>query len=424
MAGGPGSEAVDASSLTDPPPSLDGEVAAAATALAVDPPLAPHVAADLPHPSGERKASTYALAGLLIAVLLIVGMLGVRYLSFAVPTDPRPTTDEITVEVISLSLDGPTCLVWWNDTALLACERGAARLTMIPWSADNGLGTPAPLIEDLQNPHGAVRVNHSNGSVRLIISEAGQLRAWDLPANTSLSPTALGAPVILQSDLAIGNHQQNAIHQLPNGSLLWHSGSTCNLPCGSDDNTSARLLTVDPWTGNLSVVATGVRNSFDGAWVEGLGYVFTDNGKDWGGAWPPEEINLLESGADYGWDEATEDDPVPLGTLGPLATHTPHSSLNGLVVRPENSSLPGDEMTLYATVFGSWNTLVPVGQEIVRVDLVADVNASQGWSGTVEVLVEDVAGPLPLVFTPEGDLLVGEYLTGRLLLVKGTDAVV
>ena len=43
-----------------------------------------------------------------------------------------------------------------------------------------------------------------------------------------------------------------------------------------------------------------MRNSYDGVWVESIGYVFTDNGRDWEGDHPHEEINLLVEGGDYG----------------------------------------------------------------------------------------------------------------------------
>ena len=48
--------------------------------------------------------------------------------------------------------------------------------------------------------------------------------------------------------------------------------------------------------------ATGVRNSFDGVWVDDIGYLFSDNGQDAeGDDFPDEEINLLIEGGDYGW---------------------------------------------------------------------------------------------------------------------------
>ena len=92
-----------------------------------------------------------------------------------------------------------------------------------------------------------------------------------------------------------------------------------------------------------------------------MGYLFSDNGRDWEGDHPNEEINLLVEGAAYGWPDDDPDNAVPLGTLGPVAEWTPHTSLNGMDLRPQSSPLPGlnesQGFTLYATVYGSWNTL-------------------------------------------------------------------
>ena len=49
-------------------------------------------------------------------------------------------------------------------------------------------------------------------------------------------------------------------------------------------------------TGEHGILASGVRNSFDGVWVPNIGYVFTDNGRDWEGDHPDEELNLLSEG--------------------------------------------------------------------------------------------------------------------------------
>ena len=57
-----------------------------------------------------------------------------------------------------------------------------------------------------------------------------------------------------------------------------------------------------------SILASGVRNSFDGAWIVDIGYVFTDNGRT--GRKRLEELNLLEIGADYGWPNDIPDDPA------------------------------------------------------------------------------------------------------------------
>ena len=158
---------------------------------------------------------------------------------------------------------------------------------------------------------------------------------------------------------------------MPNGTVIWHVGSTCNI-CDEVDERNAALLWVNSSTGAHGILASGVRNSFHGIWVPDMGYIFSDNGRDWEGDHPPEEINLLIPGENYGWPDDDPDHPVPEGTIGPIVTWTPHSSLNNLAYRPPNSSFPGGNHTVYATVFGSWNAIVPVGHEIVRIDFTGE----------------------------------------------------
>ena len=87
------------------------------------------------------------------------------------------------------------------------------------------------------------------------------------------------------------------------------------------------MLWVNATTGDHGILASGVRNSFDGVWVPDIGYVFTDNGRDWEGDHPDEELNLLIDGGAYGWPDDDPSNPVPSSTIGPIATWTPHTSM-------------------------------------------------------------------------------------------------
>ena len=193
-------------------------------------------------------------------------------------------------------------------------------------------------------------------------------------------------------------------------------GEIIDVALAEEDVRNAALLEVDPWTGEHSVVASGVRNSYDGTWMDGVGYLFTDNGRDWeGDEYPPEELNLWVADAAYGWPGDSPENPSPEGTLGPVATFTPHSSINGIDARPDSSSLPGGNRTVYVTVFGSWNTLIPTGEQLIRIDLVEDSNTSQGWRGVVTVVIDDLPTVLPVRFHPDGDLYFCQYSQGNLL---------
>ncbi len=283
-------------------------------------------------------------------------------------------------ETIATGLGGPTCLVFEGDD-LLICDRDGGRILTLEGEV---------LLSGLNAPHGLAILDDG-----YVISEKGKLTKYD---------SNFQNPEILVSGIPVGNHQQNAVNVLPNGTLIWHSGSTCN-HCNEDDSRNAALLWVNATTGDHGILASGVRNSFDGIWLDEVGYLFSDNGQDAeGDDFPNEEVNLLVDGADYGWLVESVSDPNPAGTEAPVATWTPHSSVNGMTTRPAN--MPGDDYTVYATVYGSWATVLPKGHQILKIDFSL---TDDGWKGEVEVFGKDVGTPLPITGGPDGNLYYATF---------------
>ena len=334
-----------------------------------------------------------------VLVLLLVARQIYPYSSFNTPT----VGDGYEIEVVATNLGGPTCLEWFDDSTLIVCDRDGGQIYALDLNMSKTV-----LVDDLDRPHD-VAITDSH----LFVSEAGKLSRYVHDGQLG----EIGNKTTLISNVPTGNHQTNAVNILPNGTLVWHSGSTCNI-CVEDDPRNGALLWVNRSTGEHGILASGVRNSFDGTWVAGIGYVFTDNGRDWEGDHPDEELNLLSEGGDYGWPDDDPSNPVPAGSIAPIATWTPHTSMNGVAVRPANSPLPGGNSTIYATVYGSWNTILPQGHEIVRIDL----DSSNGKVvGTTSVFAEDVGTPLPITFHPNGDLYFAVFgSNGKLYKISAT----
>ena len=334
-----------------------------------------------------------------VLVLLLVARQIYPYSSFNTPT----VGDGYEIEVVATNLGGPTCLEWFDDSTLIVCDRDRGQIYALDLNMSKTV-----LVDDLDRPHD-VAITDSH----LFVSEAGKLSRYAHDGQLG----EIGNKTTLISNVPTGNHQTNAVNILPNGTLVWHSGSTCNI-CVEDDPRNGALLWVNGSTGEHGILASGVRNSFDGTWVAGIGYVFTDNGRDWEGDHPDEELNLLSEGGDYGWPDDDPSNPVPAGSIAPIATWTPHTSMNGVAVRPANSPLPGGNSTIYATVYGSWNTILPQGHEIVRIDL----DSSNGKVvGTTSVFAEDVGTPLPITFHPNGDLYFAVFgSNGKLYKISAT----
>ena len=344
---------------------------------------------------------------LLPATLLLFFLLVAREIYPYVEPLNSEVEEGYTLEKIATGFGGPTCLEWADDQHLLMCDRDGGRILSLNVSDQFAATT---LLSGLLHPHGLhLTQDH------IFVSEEGKLTRYNWTNFT------LSEPTILIEGVPSKNHQTNAINAFPNGTLIWHSGSRCNA-CLEEDERNGALLWVNPDTGEHGLLATGVRNSFDGVWVSGMGYLFSDNGRDWAGDFPDEEINLLVAGAAYGWPDDDPEHPIPQGTLGPVAQWTPLTSLNGLDVRPSHSSLPGlnssvgEGYTVYATVYGSWNTLLPQGHEIVRIDFTPSQTNStipaEQWDSTITRFATDLGTPLPLRFGPDGNLYYATFGSG------------
>jgi glucose/arabinose dehydrogenase len=340
------------------------------------------------------RRHAFPLAVLLIALLVTRQIY--PYISGGEPT----VMDGYVVEEVAAGLGGPTCLVWYDETTLLVCDRDEGQVLSLNITTDER----RTVLAGLDRPHGLVLDGHIG-----FVSEAGVLASYTVGDDGRFTNRS-----VLVDGVPFKNHQTNAVNLLPNGTLLWHSGSTCNI-CDEDDPRNAALLWVNASTGDHGVLASGVRNSFDGVWVGGHGYFFTDNGRDWEGDHPPEELNFLKPGAWYGWPDDDPEHPVPEGSEAPIGKWTPHTSMNGIDVRPPSSNLPGlppsEGFTLYATVYGSWNTVLPQGHEILRIDVRVGVEPGD-YTTEITRFAWDAGTPLPLVFHPNGTLYYATFGNG------------
>jgi glucose/arabinose dehydrogenase len=144
-----------------------------------------------------------------------------------------------------------------------------------------------------RNVHGLAL---KDGYLYLVNNE--ELRRYRIKENGLLSDRE-----ILINDLPSGGqHPNRTIGFGPDGMLYITIGTLCN-DCKENDPEVAALLQVDPKTWKRTIYATGLRNM--------IGFDFhpqtkemwgADNGTDGkGNRWPPEEINRIVKGGNYGY---------------------------------------------------------------------------------------------------------------------------
>ncbi|NHC46030.1 sorbosone dehydrogenase family protein [Motilibacter sp. K478] len=237
-----------------------------------------------------------------------------------------------------------------------------------------------------------------------------------------------------------GQHPNRTLAVGPDGYLYVTVGSTCNA-CDDTNPENATILRM-PLDGKGRIIyAKGLRNTIGFGWVPGTRALYgMDHGSDWrGDDQPPEELNRIERGANYGWpwcfadkqvDPYIPNQPTPFtksrfcaATKAPALTYQAHSAPLQMLFST-SASFPRDYRgDAFVAMRGSWNRSQPAGYKVVRVR----------FDGTTPVAVEDfltgfltadgtgVYGrPVGLAQLPDGSLLVGDDTMGTVYRVAAT----
>jgi glucose/arabinose dehydrogenase len=273
----------------------------------------------------------------------------------------------------------------------------------------------------LNQPHGlafhkgALYVANTDGVTRVALGADGR---------------AASAPVYVNRYSGGGGHWTRTIVFGPDSAMYVAVGSTCNL-CVETSSDRAAVLRFNEDGSGKRVFASGLRNAVGLAVEPQTGALWAsqnerDDIKPNHEDLPPEEINILTDGANYGWPYCYGDRvPNPeYGDAARCATTTPpaaklqaHSAPLGMSFLARATMLPeeyrGDLLVAY---HGSWNRDTPTGAKVVRVRV----------SGGKPVGVEDfVTGwqsangnrwgrPVDVVVAADGSVLISDDASGAI----------
>ncbi len=230
------------------------------------------------------------------------------------------------------------------------------------------------VLSGLQNPHG-LAFDPENQNV-LYVAEETKI------SKVVLSPTGDGK---LQKIIDLptgGNHFTRTLGFGPDGRLYVSMGSTCNV-CVESDPRYASIYSFKKDGSDFLQVAKGLRNSVFFAWNQKDGKMWaTEMGRDLlGDNLPPDEINIIEEGKNYGWPicygKNIHDTNFDKNTyirnpcLEPFETPSyidiqAHSAPLGLAFFPEEGWPEEYWHNLLVAYHGSWNRSEPTGYKIVR----------------------------------------------------------
>ena len=167
---------------------------------------------------------------------------------------------------------------------------GGGQIRVVPQA-----GRVETFASGLRQPHGlAFRGND------LYVGENHRIVVFRDATNPSLRGNT--PETIAEMPSAGGGHSTRTLLWMPDGKLLATAGSSCNV-CNETDQRRAAAMRFNADGSGMEIFARGLRNSVGLALHPVTGEVWaTDNGRDnLGDDQPPEEVNILRAGADYGW---------------------------------------------------------------------------------------------------------------------------
>lgn len=180
-----------------------------------------------------------------------------------------------------------------------------------------------------------------------------------------------------------GQHPNRTLRVGPDGMLYISAGSTCNA-CIENNRENATILRSKLDGSGREIFASGLRNTVGFDWHPQTKELWgMDNGTDGlGNDQPPEELNLLVKGANYGWPfvygkgnlQPSLQPPRPKSKAelakearDPVLLYTAHSAPLQMAfysARMFPAEYNGDA---FVAIHGSWNRRPPSGYEIARV---------------------------------------------------------
>lgn len=320
-----------------------------------------------------------------------------------------------TVTLDAEGLDGVRTLVFSPEGDLFAALSSGGLVLAF---AGGNLSRPATFLDGLERPFGLA---FHEGWV-YIAEETRVIRARD--TNGDLSADVVH---VVLDGLPSGGHWTRTLLGTPDGFYL-AVGSSCNL-C-EEDNAWRAAVHWCTWEGTCRLYAKGARNFVGLAQQpDSLNVWATENGRDWqGDDAPPDELNLLHDGGDFGWPfcqgrakpDPEYSDPTRCAATVPSALDIQaHSAPLGFTFYAGDAFPDEYRGDAFVAFHGSWNRADKTGYKVVRIDF-EDGQPTQATDFLWGFLQDgDVSGrPVWVAEAPDGSLLVSDDGAGRLFRVK------
>ena len=380
----------------------------------------------------------------LIIVLLLIAFLVFRFkgaLPVVLPPKEIPSTVKpnnqlglnlpkgFDIKIFASDLKNPRVLTFDSLSTLLVSIPSEGKVVALPDKNNDGKADEIiTLIKNLDRPHGLAFYDD-----KLYVAQVNNVSSFGYDsqklkvANQKLVVKLPGG----------GRHFTRTIRFGKDDKLYISVGSTCDV-CVEKDERNGTILQADLLTGDSQIFAKGLRNSVFFTFDPQTAKIWaTEMGRDFlGDNLPPDEINLIQEGKDYGWPycygdkvhDTNFDKKVyvqiipqpPCGQTEPPIYEIPaHSAPLGLVFI-HSSQFPNDwQGDLLVAYHGSWNRSTPVGYKVVRLKIGGErvLSEEDFISGFLQG-EQAIGRPVDLLFDGQGNLFISDDKAGVIYKVS------
>ncbi len=355
---------------------------------------------------------------------------------------PLSIRDNGSVSIYAKDLADPRVLAFAPSGSLFVSVPGQGKiLALIDGNSDGIAEEKKTVLENLNYPNGfAFKCDTADGGgekCKMYVAETDKVSEFDFDKANSTASS--GKKIV---DLpADGRHITRTIMFMPypdENKLLISVGSSCDV-CIEADDRRGKILVYDIEKKELKDFATGLRNSVFMAIHPVTGKIWaTEMGRDFlGDDLPPDEINIIEEGKNYGWPNCYEknihdtdfDKNIYIRNPCMEPFETPsyidipaHSAPLGLAFIPEEGWPEDMWYNLLVAYHGSWNRSTPAGYKIVRYKLDADgkylgeEDFMTGWlmdsTDSPQAFEGAIGRPVDILALPGGVLYISDDRAG------------
>ena len=336
---------------------------------------------------------------------------------------PLQIASSFKIGVFAKDLDKARDLEFSPGNTLLVSDPSSGKVVALPdKNKDGRADIVKEIVTGLNKPHGLAFYRSY-----FYVAELTRISRykWDEQSLTAMFDRELFAVPYN------GGHSTRSLVIDKDGNLFVTIGSSCNV-CVEKHDWLAAVVVSDVEGRDPRPFAKGLRNSVFIKIHPVTGELWgTEMGRDLlGDNIPPEEINIIRSGGDYGWpycfDEKIHDDNFDSKrehscskTTSPIWKMQAHSAPLGLAPI-DSKQFPSEwQGDLLVSFHGSWNRSVPTGYKIVRLNVEGNKIIGQEDFLTGFLQGSSTLGrPVDLEFDKDGSLYISDDKVGAVYKVS------